>query len=300
MLLVPLLIIFFSMNVVGEVANETNSTVEYDPAILDAFNNQSWVNVIVRLVDNSNITITSTKEEKTELIRQRDGWFEPKIDEVLSTLSEDEFVSLRKLSNGFGGSITIEGFDKLINNPAVSEIQLDIGGSIALDENISVYTVEHTVDYDPEILEAFYNQTQVSIIVRLKDNSNITVIGSKDERRALSRQRDEWFKPVREEVLATLSETEFELSSRLFNGFSGTITREGFDKLLNNTAVRKIIWDNTPLPEATTNENVSVAENVTEENITNETQIKEEPTEKEPEKQNIFQKIINWVINLFG
>ena len=213
MLLVPLLIIFFSMNVVGEVANETNSTVEYDPAILDAFNNQSWVNVIVRLVDNSNITITSTKEEKTELIRQRDGWFEPKIDEVLSTLSEDEFVSLRKLSNGFGGSITIEGFDKLINNPAVSEIQLDIGGSIALDENISVYTVEHTVDYDPEILEAFYNQTQVSIIVRLKDNSNITVIGSKDERRALSRQRDEWFKPVREEVLATLSETEFELSS---------------------------------------------------------------------------------------
>ena len=165
-------------------------------------------------------------------------------------------------------------------------------GGIVTDENVFV-------EYDPEILEEFNNQTWVPVLVRLVDNSNITVTGSKDERRALSRQIYEWFKPVREEVLAALSEAEFNLSGRRFNGFSGTITREGFDKLLNNTAVREIIWSNMPPPQLATNESISVSENVTEENITNETQIKEEPIEKEPEKQNIFKRIINWIINLF-
>jgi hypothetical protein len=115
----------------------------------------------------------------------------------------------------------------------------------------------YTAEYDSIILDAFNNHTWVPVLIRLVDNSNINVTGSKDERRVFSRQRDEWLKPVIEEVLATLSETEFNLSSRLFDGFSGVITKEGFDKLLNNTAVRKIIWENTPLPEAATNENIS-------------------------------------------
>src|SRR4030042_1686464 len=130
-----------------KITNNSLYSVAYDLKILEKFNqtNNKYLKVIIRLRDDSSINLVGTKEEKAELMRQRDEWFKPKIDDVLSTLSGGEFILVRKLSNGFGGSITREGFDKLIDNLAVSEITLDIGGSIAsennnLSKNVSLIT----------------------------------------------------------------------------------------------------------------------------------------------------------------
>lgn len=112
--------------------------VEYDSKIVDAFEIQSELRVLVRLKDNSNIVFNNSisSEQRKILIEQRDAWFRPKIDEVLSDISEDNIWSVEKLRTGFGALITKEGFDKLVNDPKVSGIYLDTGGSVALDESV--------------------------------------------------------------------------------------------------------------------------------------------------------------------
>lgn len=117
--------------------NETNNTIlSIDPEIYGAFNESEWVSVIVRLEDKSGINVTGTKQERRELLRQRDEWFKPVIDEVLAILNENEFKLQAKLSTGFGGEITREGFDKLVNNSVVERIIWPkVGASISLDDN---------------------------------------------------------------------------------------------------------------------------------------------------------------------
>src|SRR3989344_2000552 len=99
-----------------EVLNE--STFPY----LEIFDNNVWINVIVRLKDKSNISITGSKEEKINLLSQREEWFEPKVDNVLSSLSKNEFKLQHKLVNGFSGWTTLEGYNKLISNPLIEKV----------------------------------------------------------------------------------------------------------------------------------------------------------------------------------
>lgn len=139
-------LIFVSMiNIVSAEMMVSDAGVEYEKELLESLNNQTlaenWINqsdyeifkideqgtiwaheVIVRLKDNSGIVVEGSIEEKKKLMKQRDEWFKPIVEEVLSTLSEDEFRSYGKSSDGFGGQITKEGVDKLIKNKNVRKI----------------------------------------------------------------------------------------------------------------------------------------------------------------------------------
>ena len=76
------------------------------------------------------------------------------------------------------------------------------------------------LNYEPEILEEFNKSSEVAVIVKLY-SQNMTKV---------------------DEVLATLSETEFKLEGKFPNGrgFYGNITKEGFDKLIKNSDVKMI------------------------------------------------------------
>ena len=89
---------------------------------MEIIDNEVWLHVIVRLKDNSGIEITGTKEEKIELMEQRDEWFKPEIDKVLSTLSEEDINGFDKLSDGFGTYISENDFDKLVKDEKVRKI----------------------------------------------------------------------------------------------------------------------------------------------------------------------------------
>ena len=102
---------------------------------LELINNEVWLKVIIRLKDNSNIDITGTKEEKVDLIKQKEEWFEPRINNVLDTLSEDDVKEVRRHSDGFGALLSEEGFDKLINNEDVRKIIWPQTGAIGLQGN---------------------------------------------------------------------------------------------------------------------------------------------------------------------
>lgn len=100
--------------------NRLHNATNYET--LKIINNEVWLKVIVRLKDNSGIIVEGTKEERKELIEQKEEWFKPRIDEVLSTLSEKDIRVAGKSSDGFDGLISEEGFEKLINDDRIKEI----------------------------------------------------------------------------------------------------------------------------------------------------------------------------------
>ncbi len=127
------------------------------------------------------------------------------------------------------------------------------------------------VEYDSDLLRAFDNRVYAEwlmidenfvgfeitddkiwakVIVRLKDNSGIGIVGTKEERRNLLKQRDEWFKPKIDEVLNTISKLDIKKIQKLSTGFGALITKEGFEKLIKNNNVKKVIWSTTPPPKA--------------------------------------------------
>lgn len=76
-----------------------NYTAEYDPSILEAFKNQTWLPVLVRLRDNSNT------------------------DDFLNSLSKNDFKGERGSSKiAFVGFITKNGFETLLNDSRVKSI----------------------------------------------------------------------------------------------------------------------------------------------------------------------------------
>jgi hypothetical protein len=166
--------------------------------------------------------------------------------------------------------------------------------SVLGETNASNYTAE----YDAGILEAFKNDTWVPVLVRLVDNSNITITGTKDERRVLSKQVYDWFQPVIDEVLGTLSGDEFRLIGKRSDGFEGYVTKEGFDKLLVNAAVRKIIWSNWSQLQLTTNENNSIEVNLSKtEEESNELLLSEPFSEEEMYKE---KSNLPWILIVAG
>src|SRR3989338_563395 len=225
-----LVVITINSSLAQEGYNETNNSVIYDPAILEAFENQTWLPVVVRLVDSSGINITGTKEERRELVRQRQEWFKIKQNEVLLNLSND--FTLEGQTSGLWGQLNKNGFAKLVHNPSIK--------SISLTSNING---GYASSFDPSILKVFTNQTWVRISIRLVDNSHIIINGTKEEKRELLRQRDEWFKENTQEFLSNLSDDNIHILSNISDGFVAMVTKEGFDELVNNRQVMSVNLD---------------------------------------------------------
>ena len=113
------------------------------------------------------------------------------------------------------------------------KLAVDKEQNISEEGKIDKEIIEANVSYDSQILEEFKINEWVNVIIKLKDDSNIIDISEKNR----------WFEPRREEVLATLSENEFKLGRRSSRGFHGEINKKGFDKLLRDKRVDAIYWN---------------------------------------------------------
>src|SRR3989338_2155259 len=115
--------IFQSIN----LSNTSSRSIKYDSRIVEEFNktNISKVKVIVRLADDSAIKVAGAKEEKRELLRQRDEWFKSKNEIFLSTLPKNHFNISSNITDGFVGMITKEGLDILLNDSSVESVYQD-------------------------------------------------------------------------------------------------------------------------------------------------------------------------------
>jgi hypothetical protein len=99
------------------------------------------------------------------------------------------------------------------------------------------------VEYDAELKGQFLLNEWVYVTVDIKDTSNITTPHrtSPDFKEKIT-ERTIFLTNISDSVLSTLSEDEFKLKGKITSGlgFSGNITKKGFNKLLNDTRVRKI------------------------------------------------------------
>ena len=199
------------------VNNSTqNNSVYVDPQIYSNFNDSGWVKVII----DYNSSSSEPNSNWTNLL--------------FSDISSSEIQNIREgSSNFFTAEITEEGLLKLLNSSYITKIYFNAIG----------HTANPNTPYvDPQIYQAFNNSEWTSIMVVLKDNSGINVTGTNEERRNLTRQITNWFKPQIEEVLSNLSEDEFKLNVETGIGFNGEISQQGFEKLKNNSLIDKIFW----------------------------------------------------------
>ncbi len=194
------------------------SSIIIDQGVLDALKSNEWVTVSVILNDLGN------KSLNTQLRS-----------EILSNFTEKEFELKWESSSGrgFQGNITLEGLNKLSNNPNVLRVYLPIEGSttendsmgtIPPGENETIYTAEVDID----IVRLLETQEKVGVVVEFNHS--------------LEKSRIEILKT---EALSNLLDSEFLVKQNLENSywFSGEITKKGLEKLILNKNVIKISKD---------------------------------------------------------
>lgn len=131
--------------------NPQNQTLPYvDPAILTYFEqNQTWVGVLVILVDNTNITITGTRAERLNMTKYKNQILKATVEEFILNYSSNEVVDVHTFPREFSAEITRQGFDKLINDYGVSEIYLAYNGTSSGSNNIQI--IENQAENQTEI-----------------------------------------------------------------------------------------------------------------------------------------------------
>ena len=100
------------------------------------------------------------------------------------------------------------------------------------------------VEYDEEIIGQFLTSEWVSVMIDVKDFSNITINKNDSVEIETIKDNMKWsvYKNTSDAVLSNLSEEEFilERKSDFDVFFSGNISKEGFEKLLRDERVLSI------------------------------------------------------------
>lgn len=267
-------------------AQTTNPYI--DPGILKAFENQTWVSVFIVPVDNSNITVAGTNEERWNLSNQRGGWFRLAEEIIISNLSDTDIRNVRKHVGSVDAEISRQGLDNLADDKRIEKVILSYGGSpsIAIEQN-------QTLPYvDPFILPAFENQTWVRVSVRYV--GDIPVTFDNEQEMVVYYFNSSIAKSFFSYIPATEIKNIHGGLTALQPYFSAEVTEEGFYKLVNDSRVTKIYLSRTisTLGDETQKENktnISIPENQSE--------IK---TPEVTKPQSFFQKAVNFFKRLFG
>ena len=108
-----------------------------------------------------------------------------------------------------------------------------------------VLVSDANVSYESEIVDGFEDSGLVSVIVEIKDITNITI--SRNDPVELQNMKDEERKKIlsniTNSVLLTLSEDEFKIRNKESHFFSGNITEKGFDKLILDERIGNIYFN---------------------------------------------------------
>ena len=88
------------------------------------------------------------------------------------------------------------------------------------------------------------NVTELRLIVNLRDDSDIIIIGDKNQRRDRLLQIDDWFKPRVDNVLKNYpEESGVKIIKKRSRGFVASVTEKGFTSLENDPYVSEIYID---------------------------------------------------------
>src|SRR3989338_2334122 len=107
------------------------------------------------------------------------------------------------------------------------------------------------VEYESEILNKFNedNQIELKLVIELRDESNISLVGTKEEEVELLKQKLEWYKSKIDEVLLNYSNnSNFVVLDKTSRGFVVMVNKQCFELFVNNTKILKIRLDKPVYP----------------------------------------------------
>ncbi|MGQ9652234.1 MAG: hypothetical protein ACUVXJ_19235 [Phycisphaerae bacterium] len=174
---------------------------------------------------------------------------------VLASLKASEFHApyLFEKSVGLTGYITKEGLDKLAKNPDVTGVCLDDkplpgpGKIMAKDLLPPAKPGEAANEpgvpekkVDPDVYRAFALGDRVDVAVSLRVELPSRPEELPSDLVARNELREQAGQQVQDRVLSALTANEFWLSSRHESGMSGSVTKEGLQKLWRHPDVQRI------------------------------------------------------------
>lgn len=153
-------IILFFLLIAGIVFSQDNVDDKVDNEVEDLLNQQDEVSVIVVLEDDygilddyysaSELNEADDFEKKMMMIGEQQG-------KVLNELESADFELKRQFTslNGLSGNVTLEGLEKLKNDPNVKSIQLNGIKSFVLDDSVPLVNATNT-------WRLIYNSTNIT------------------------------------------------------------------------------------------------------------------------------------------
>jgi succinate dehydrogenase/fumarate reductase cytochrome b subunit len=109
--------------------NVSDIGVKYDKGIENKFIYQDRIYVVITIVDNSGIVYNGTKDERHEQWVIQNQWYQNEINNVIKSLSENDFILYKKGAVSFSGLISEEGFEKMKQREDIKAIELPGGGN---------------------------------------------------------------------------------------------------------------------------------------------------------------------------
>ena len=163
-LAVTILFFLLAIGIVFSQDNGINSDDNVDDEVEDLLQQQDEVSVIVVLEDDDNAldgysasalnSMDSFEKEKMMIAEQQE--------EVLNELDSADFELKRQFTslNGLSGNVTLEGLEKLKNDPNVKSIQLNGIKSFVLDDSVPLVNATNT-------WRLIYNNTNITTYPRI-------------------------------------------------------------------------------------------------------------------------------------
>ena len=111
---------------------------------------------------------------------------------------------------------------------------------VVYDSKISDKFYAHDINYQQKSISSNTNEEWVEVGISFKDNSGVELVGTKEEKLAQIKLKDEWFDMEINNFIGNLSDDEYEIIGRVSNGLSLNISRYTFDKIIKDERIEKV------------------------------------------------------------
>ena len=159
-------VVFICASLVGYVQAQE---AELHPSLLEAFESNELVNVIVELKDESGIEVVGTKEERRALIFEIDDWFKPRVSEVAEDYAARGVNITKERSRSFTAVIDEEELLVLLDDPRIYTVHYNSPVFILANESEPASEENQTVS---EVVEDTEELESESEVVSVETESN--------------------------------------------------------------------------------------------------------------------------------
>lgn len=164
--------VYLPINFLSSKHNELRRTyIEHQWIIKEFIKGEEFVPIRVTLRDDSGIIIEGSKEERRNLSKQKEDWYEPVIDEFYQSLP-DEFKEKRKVLYGVNGKVTKKMYLMLLFDWRIEKIIARRAGPISIGPDPILIFPSKDRLIVPTSITFMVNETEIIFPVQIENFEN--------------------------------------------------------------------------------------------------------------------------------